>query len=899
MIKKLFLILVVFGILTSCKTPSTKDPEPIKKPTPTPPIEREPQSHLFGRVLEKASTSLPVPPGVKSLEGYTLSPDGSKLALWGEKEIHLFDLKTKKYQKTFPQGAKILDAALSSQKMVLALEKKPLLLIEGGGPKEKKVPLAFSSTRVALSPDGETLAFRSSQGKIGLYSLSQKKALSPLEGPLEISRLYFSSRGKWLVAQGKSQVRFWTANSWRVKGKLDCYNHTFSSDENEVLLYRTDRVFLWDIYGEENLKNQPLGNLKALGYSPQGSLLGGLSREGEILFWNSQTFEKIFSIKTEGPVMAFLFSPFRYEIYTLEKGGRVQSWSLVEGDLSNSYLEAIKQKEGEFQFQRGEKALAQKDLEGAKKFWKKALEFDKEHQKSLLRLGELQKEEFEKVYEKTQPLITSHLQKGEIQKALDEYNQMLQFKTYSYSPLVEILEELGLFKKALLEYQQGEELSKQKKPAQAYPHYLMALKYDPSLDMARAKEQTLWKPYYESLPKEKKQTFLTVRKKKLTPPPATSAKKKLLAKLKKKTTTLLAKAVKKTTTPIPRVIKKNPPKKGLPGELTPEEVFAKAEKFRSEGTSQKSLPLYKKLILHPQWGRKSTLALAEIFFLEKNYDQALHYFQKSREGGKLTSGEQEKMAQCYIELKNKGEALKIYRSLAKSQQTAALFQKVLALALERKELPLAYQTCTRLMELDRENHRWREERCKLGEELSQEKPSYLTALAEDFEALAEKKPSFFLKLGEVYQKIGKKEEAKEAYLKGFHRDQSQGLYKNKLEGLGYIYSRQEWVDEKSYYTRQGLVQAGQEWVTPLKKKLLDRMSGASQPPRKLSPERAKEALAKKELQKGMNRREVVAVMGFWKEVQVAYRGEDTYELLYFPHKRRCVYLWNDLVMGWE
>lgn len=112
---------------------------------------------------------------------------------------------------------------------------------------------------VALSPDGETLAWSLEDNTIQLLRVSDQKVLHTLSGHTDrVTKLRFTPGSDQLVSASHD---YW--------------------------------VRVWNLQGEELRSLQPPGEVLGIGISPDGSILATVPFDGPVALWDLDTLEKI------------------------------------------------------------------------------------------------------------------------------------------------------------------------------------------------------------------------------------------------------------------------------------------------------------------------------------------------------------------------------------------------------------------------------------------------------------------------------------------------------------------------------------------------------------------------------------------------------------------------------
>jgi len=243
------------------------------------------------------------------------SPDGKRFASAGENRVKLTDVETGNVVLTLKNSDKMRFRCLAYSPDGQTLAGGQVRLKEASSRRQGDLKIT------TLTYHGEILVWDAQTGVV-------KAKLNDADDP--VWAMAFSPDGKWLaIATGPTpdkssqdcdqdcpvfgEVLLWDTSSWklirRLKGGTFLFKSlAFSPDSQTIaagagiieawggeIAEKEDRfeIFLWDMTTRE-LKQKLPGHLKAitaLSFSPDGAWLASAGRDGELKFWNSQTYQ--------------------------------------------------------------------------------------------------------------------------------------------------------------------------------------------------------------------------------------------------------------------------------------------------------------------------------------------------------------------------------------------------------------------------------------------------------------------------------------------------------------------------------------------------------------------------------------------------------------------------------
>ena len=232
-----FILLSLMFLVASCETPH------IPRATETATIQTAtPQSTISVETPEPTHTALPAVPEIvpkcfttTESNPVAFMPDSTRILISEPSKVRIFNLKTMEEESFIP------------------------------------TPEAFGP--MALSPDGELLAWAPQDNTIQLTRIADRKLLNTLQGHTgPVIKLRFSSTGDRLfsVAAMDTWVRIWDRDGKR----LDAFQPA----------------------GADNLPNE----IQGIGTSPDGTMLGSVPFDGPARVWNLADKKEIVNLGGQG-----------------------------------------------------------------------------------------------------------------------------------------------------------------------------------------------------------------------------------------------------------------------------------------------------------------------------------------------------------------------------------------------------------------------------------------------------------------------------------------------------------------------------------------------------------------------------------------------------------------------
>lgn len=177
-------------------------------------------------------------------------------------------------------------------------------------------PGTVTGSAVALSPDGATVAFVTTDGKLHLWDVAtQRELVQFLSDDSTISSLAFSPDGKTLAsAHSDRKARLWDLRDRNVIRTFDGHMHevnaiAFSADGGRLVTGSEDQTAsVWDVASGTELVRL-VGNtrgVRSVSFSDDGARILTLSHESELRIWDAATGAELIRLPDSAEAAAFL-----------------------------------------------------------------------------------------------------------------------------------------------------------------------------------------------------------------------------------------------------------------------------------------------------------------------------------------------------------------------------------------------------------------------------------------------------------------------------------------------------------------------------------------------------------------------------------------------------------------
>jgi WD40 repeat protein len=318
-----------------------------------------------------------------------LAPVSKLLAAQTKKEIFLWDLVTGREVRRFqaerhlrslafsPDGTKLTSANVvwnvTTGKEVCRLEGLPSTGLAWGPDGKTMVPISSGVGHIitgalAFAPDGKVLATGGYDGVIRLHDSSCGKELVPANKSLwnrgELAVCGFSPDGRWLAVRDNGGIHLCETASGQEIRRLsmgDDYGVSFplpvelAPDGRVVIAAGAKAIYRWDTATGQELgripnpiRNEDLGPMAALAFSPDGGTFACACYETTIRLWDAASSKELRQFKGhEGPVYRLFFSTDSQRLVSMSNDRTLRLWDVTTGEeiwrqeLQSEWVQAV------------------------------------------------------------------------------------------------------------------------------------------------------------------------------------------------------------------------------------------------------------------------------------------------------------------------------------------------------------------------------------------------------------------------------------------------------------------------------------------------------------------------------------------------------------------------------
>jgi WD40 repeat protein len=358
--QKLWLGLLVCCILVTSCTPVTAVPsaEPtiiFPSPSITPTVSGLTVSNINQAIEQPNWKTAQTSWGKGAIRYGEFSPDTKRCGVVIHSGVYIYDVKTLEQLQFFYSDLPVGAAAFAPDWSLLAMATDSSVTLQKLSDKKIVARLETKQglvSRLRFSPDGSLLAvFVKSPGDevysytVELWSIAERKLLSNWEISV-YDGTAFSADGKtfyaWIIHGSQMEGgRRWQLPSgtplpaWK---DLNLIPVAFSQDGNLWATDSSDDVLIFDVATQKRLhrlSSEDAGWVYPLQFSPDASLLAGVTKDHVIKVWNISNEALLYSLKTASSINLFLaFSPDN-KMLAIPTPDGVAFYSLANGQLLN------------------------------------------------------------------------------------------------------------------------------------------------------------------------------------------------------------------------------------------------------------------------------------------------------------------------------------------------------------------------------------------------------------------------------------------------------------------------------------------------------------------------------------------------------------------------------------
>jgi WD40 repeat protein len=278
---------------------------PFTRPTSTPETVQLDTTPVFSSGETLKPTALPVE--LRGIGVSAFSPDGSILALAGDKVIHIWDLKNSVLVTDLMGSVDFIkDLAFNPQGTILASaggRDGSIYLFDVQTLQQTGIlQTGFSETlRISFSPDGTTLAACSWSPTVQFWDMESKQMSASFDntGSLSVQAVQFNPDGHIWVA-GDHDISLWDWQQAKLITKLPSLysissKMAISPNGRYIAAIDMAEVFLvFDTISSEKIADCPsCPNSARMSFNYDSSLLAAGAFDGKVHVWETKTWTKV------------------------------------------------------------------------------------------------------------------------------------------------------------------------------------------------------------------------------------------------------------------------------------------------------------------------------------------------------------------------------------------------------------------------------------------------------------------------------------------------------------------------------------------------------------------------------------------------------------------------------
>lgn len=283
-----------------------------------------------------------------------ISPDGSNaLSASTDTTIKLWDLSTGRLVRDVGAHPGMARAALylpDGRHALTSGDEGTVILhdIETGAPLHTfEAADQGSSRKIAVSPNGGTMAVAHESGRLSIWDLERREMVSRLEGHAwPLASVAISPDGAWLASGSiDGELRIWDLRSGQLKRMIGAhergiYGLAFTPDGAMLASASGDQfVALWNMETGQEVRRMRghSGTVYVIDVSPDGRKLVTGSLDGTARLWDVESgVEEAFWLSPAGPAHAVAFIDDGLVLVGTSDGA-IRTWNPATGTIGETF----------------------------------------------------------------------------------------------------------------------------------------------------------------------------------------------------------------------------------------------------------------------------------------------------------------------------------------------------------------------------------------------------------------------------------------------------------------------------------------------------------------------------------------------------------------------------------